>query len=173
MNWASKVLLLLALTPLAPMCVVAQCEYTNKGKRLTKKAKAKAKADAPFMEAIESSDLPLLKELLEKGADINARDCESGSTALIETVIFDEWEMFKLLLEEKADVNAQNHSGLTALMYAAESLKVDMLKELLKVGADVNIKDGFGFTALGRASRYSGEGHARVVKMLKEHGAVR
>jgi uncharacterized protein len=172
MNRTLKLFLLIAVTFLTPLCVAAQCEYTNKGKRLTKKEKAKAKADAPFIEAIESHDLPLFKMLLEKGADVNARNCESGSTALIETVIFNEWEMFKLLLEKKANVNAQNYSGLTALMYAAESLKVDMLKELLKAGANVNIRDGFGFTALGRASRYSNEGHDRAVKMLKEHGAV-
>jgi ankyrin repeat protein len=171
MNRTLKMLLLLAFTFLIPVCANAQCEYTNEGRRLTKKEKAKAKADAPFIAAIGAHDLSTFKELLEKGANVNARDCESGSTALIESVIYNEWEMFKMLLEKKANVNAQNNSGLTALMYAAESVKVDMLKELLKVGAKVNIRDDFGFTALGRASRYSTEGDDRVVRMLKEHGA--
>ena len=169
----SKIFLLLALTFLITVSVNAQCDYTNTGRRLTKKQRAKAKADAPLIKAIESGDLPTFKELLEKGADVNARDCESGSTALIESVSYNQWEMFKILLEKKADLNAHNNSGLTALMYAVGSLKVDMVKELLDAGADVNIRDDVGVTALGMALRYSGEGNARVVQMLKEHGAIK
>jgi hypothetical protein len=56
--------------------------------------------------------------------------------------------VFYKLLEIGADVNLQDSSGRTALMYAAYNGYINRVNKLLEFGADVNIQDSFGHTAL-------------------------
>ena len=51
----------------------------------------------------------------------------------------------------KADVNARNEFGWTALMYAAEAGAAETVRILLKAGADASVKDTDGKTAWDHA----------------------
>jgi hypothetical protein len=68
----------------------------------------------------------------------------------------------------RADVNARNEHGMTALMRAAYHGRVQMVRVLLEHGADPNVTRNDNFTALALAAFF---GHAEIVDLLLRHGA--
>ncbi|MFC1537666.1 ankyrin repeat domain-containing protein [Gemmatimonadota bacterium] len=82
----------------------------------------------------------------------NERFIEAASKGQTETI--------RALLQEGADVNAQNHLGSTALMVAAEAGHTETVLALIKSGADINAKNYDGFTALIYASCF---GHTETI----------
>ena len=68
----------------------------------------------------------------------------------------------------KADVNARDEVGATALMFAAGYGTAESVKVLLDAGADLNARNEDGWTALMRAA---GKGTAESVKVLLDAGA--
>lgn len=76
-------------------------------------------------------------------------------------------EIVKLLLENGADVNARDISGITVLMHVSRYGYTEIAKMLIEKGADVNAKDNEGRTALIQAS---GKGHKETAKLLIEKG---
>jgi hypothetical protein len=69
------------------------------------------------------------------------------------------------LLEAKADVEAKDNDGQTALHWAARSSHEVMVRLLLEAKANVEAKDNNGQTALHLAAR---NGHEAVVRLLLE-----
>src|SRR5216683_3513030 len=104
---------------------------------------------------------------LDKGADVNARDCD-GDTALMLAAERGHIELVKVLLKNGADVNAANLNGETALMRAAENDRAAAVKILLAHHADGNAGDVINCTPLMRAAY---RGHVDVVKELLAYGA--
>eukprot|EP00284_Hemiselmis_tepida_P006946 CAMPEP_0174939348 /NCGR_PEP_ID=MMETSP1355-20121228/66289_1 /TAXON_ID=464990 /ORGANISM="Hemiselmis tepida, Strain CCMP443" /LENGTH=344 /DNA_ID=CAMNT_0016186359 /DNA_START=18 /DNA_END=1048 /DNA_ORIENTATION=+ len=76
----------------------------------------------------------------------------------------------KHLLNAGARVDAQTHNGNTALLLAAACGHIDCCRVLVRSKANVNMVCEFdGDTPLHRAVR---EGHAKIVTLLIDHGAV-
>jgi ankyrin repeat protein len=100
-----------------------------------------------LIEASRRGDLPEVKRLLAKGADVNAKD-KFGRTALISAAGNNQQETVKLLLAKGADVNAKDMNGNTAFIAASFYGHPEVVKLLLAKGADVNAKDIRGNTAL-------------------------
>lgn len=73
-------------------------------------------------------------------------------------------EVFNLLLEAKANVNASSNNGQTALMAAAGSGRVDQVERLLDLGADIDAKDSRDRTALDWAKARE---RTKVVQFFK------
>jgi len=115
-------------------------------------------------------DLVSVRNLVEKGANINARDT-LGITALISTVRMGDRnkEVALFLIDKGADISVYDKYGLTPLMHAAEAGSVDIVRALIEKGADLNAQDENGSTALMHASGHSP--HADVVRILVEKGA--
>lgn len=88
--------------------------------------------------------------LLEKGANINARD-GAGNTALMGVVFKGDKGLTALLIDKGADINLQNYSGATALIYAVSYGHHDIARLLLEKGADQNAIDREGKTAKDHA----------------------
>ena len=78
--------------------------------------------------------------------------------------------LVKALLAAKADVNAKDYDGETALIAAAAQGHADVVKLLLDAGANKEAKDYWGNTALKEAKYYN---HADVVKLLLDAGATK
>ena len=121
----------------------------------------------PLIWTSYNSHAEVIKLLLEKGAEINAK-ANNGATALMMAAYQGHTEIIKLLLEKGADVNAKSKDGITALWQAAQNGHTEVVKLLLEKGAEVNAKDTDGGTALMVASE---SGHTEVVKLLLDKGA--
>lgn len=69
---------------------------------------AAVSTDEPFVQAAERGELALVKSMLEKGVDVNARN-KYGQTALILAAARGHFDVVKLLLEKGADLRARDH----------------------------------------------------------------
>jgi hypothetical protein len=120
--------------------------------------------------AMSCDSLKSVRALVEKGANLNARD-NDGRTALLWAVWH--WncnaDVARFLIEKGADVNAYDKNGKTPLMTAANLGFTEAVRLLVEKGADLNVQDEMGETALMQACGSSP--HADVVRILIENGA--
>ncbi|KAJ6527974.1 hypothetical protein DFH09DRAFT_1413900, partial [Mycena vulgaris] len=109
----------------------------------------------------------IVRELLKRGADVNAQGGRYGN-ALQAASSGGHIETVRELLERGADVNAQGGRYYNALQAASSGGHTETVRELLERGADVNAQGGRYGNALQAAS--SG-GHIETVRELLERGA--
>ncbi len=96
--------------------------------------------DTRFHQAVFKGEILLVKKHLQEGYDIDEFD-ENGDTALHIAIRQKHWELFKLLLREKADMGLYNNDQRTSLHEAVVFDKDGpFIKELIKAGADINEK---------------------------------
>ena len=128
---------------------------------------AETRDPEPLFQAIQKSDGPAVKRLLDHGVDPNARDAED-TPALMAAVLFADASCVKLLLDRGADPNASDKAGATALMWAVPDIA--KVKLLVASGADVNaVSKNLGRTPLLIAASYPGS--VAVLQLLLDHGA--
>ncbi|KAM3510890.1 hypothetical protein MY11210_005493 [Beauveria gryllotalpidicola] len=109
----------------------------------------------------------IVKMLLEKGANIDAKD-NDGRTALSYVAEKGHEAIVKLLLEKGANIDAKDNDGRTALSYVAEKGHEAIVKLLLEKGANIDVKDNDSRTPLSYVAE---KGHEAIVKLLLEKGA--
>lgn len=109
-----------------------------------------------------------MRLLHKKGADANSR-CEStGWTPLQAAVFWNHFEALQVLISEmRADVNARDKYGQTALMKASIDGRSAVIEYLLTHGANVDAVDNDRRSALMMAASRS---RADAVKALLEIG---
>jgi ankyrin repeat protein len=123
--------------------------------------------------ALYKRHLPIVRLLIEHGADVNSQDDEGSSLLHIAAQIGDH-EAASLLLSHGADVkatdsaNAQDENRSTALHISSNNGDIDLVRLLLDNEAEVNHRDKHGSTPLHLASA---KGKHSVVKLLVERGA--
>jgi ankyrin repeat protein len=115
----------------------------------------------------EHGHCDVARQLLERGADINARGGYYGN-ALQAASSKGHCQMVQLLLEKGADINAQGGALGGALQTASYRRHYRVVQLLLGSGADVNAQGGFFGNALQAASN---GGHRKIVQLLLEKGA--
>ncbi len=111
--------------------------------------------------------LALVKTLLAKGANVNARNQE-GFTPVLAAIANDQRDIAKVILEKKPDLSGTLARKRTALMIAAAMGYTDIVKLMVEAGADLKAKDYEGTTALQAAKT---NGHRDVVEILTKAGA--
>jgi len=120
-----------------------------------------------FLQAAAKGDVEAVKELLDKGVDVNAVvEGHSDLNALMVAALNRHSEVVEVLLAEGADVNARDEKGWSALMVATMENQIEMVKSMLEMGADVNIRSDEGRTALDIAED---NGFDEIAEMLSGH----
>jgi len=126
--------------------------------------------DELLVSALQSScklkNIDILKILIEKGVNVNCKEKDTLITPLINLTIFEKklniknmnervYEMFELLINAGADVNAKDAQGKTVLMHilATKKASVKLIKLLVIHGAKINDVSKDGFSPLIYASK--------------------
>ena len=147
-----------------------------------------------LINAARTGKKSIVAEMLASGADVNTvltkdnynednyNDTDEsedikvflGATSLMFSCAYGYPEIIQILLDHDADINIQDRSGWTALMYATWNESYPeigiYIKKLLKAGADPNIQDKFNnWTALMNLAIWSGD--TDLMETLVEAGA--
>jgi len=125
--------------------------------------------ETALMVASGGGNMEVVRYLIERGADINAKSCE-GSTAIMPAVHRNRADIVGLLISKGAKVNYAIETGykFTPLQLACQLGHVEIVKCLLDAGARVNVTATDGSTPLISAAF---KGHHDVVQMLLDKGA--
>jgi len=117
----------------------------------------------------------MINLLCRSGANPDApnRSGTAGYTPLMAACLYNSSDLriaiVNALVENKADVNARNKLGETALIVAAQEERTDVVTFLIKHGANVNLRDNNGLTA---ASICYDKGQIDMYNYLKANGAI-
>ncbi|XP_010226935.1 PREDICTED: 2-5A-dependent ribonuclease [Tinamus guttatus] len=144
-------------------------EHTSRSQLMalpTSSSKTLEDLDAKLHTAVKNNEMENVKELLEKGANVNSR-AEAGWTPLQSAVHMDE-DMALFLLEKGADLHARKDNGGTAFIEAGAAGSVRLLEVFLAHGSDINEYDNNGFTAFMEAAWY---GKEEALRFLHGRGA--
>ena len=114
-----------------------------------------------------------IKQLLKKGADVNAKDEWYGETALFVVARWGHIEVVKYLAECGADVNASTRFGITALMEAACNGHLDVVKYLAECGADLEASDKYGQTVLDIAKNWKRDDCVMILEEAQKKNLAR
>jgi len=124
-------------------------------------------ADADLIESVKLGELARARELLSKGAAVNASD-RRGFTPLMWASASGHLELVRQLIEGGAAVDLLAHDGTTAMMLASANGFTEVVRALLLRGADVTAARG-GVTARQLALE---RGHSDVVTLLDQAGVL-
>ena len=117
-----------------------------------------AQESADIWKAAANGDIATIKQYLQAGVDVNAKEHPGGSQPLLVAAAFGRLEAARLLIENGANVNAKSNDGATALHGAAFFCHTEMVELLVAKGAEVNAKNNKGETPLDAvAGQWSSE----------------
>ncbi|KAG9498022.1 hypothetical protein J7337_010903 [Fusarium musae] len=122
----------------------------------------------PLLWAGANGKNAILQLLIEKGADLEARNPENSYTALMYAAEYGQVSAVRSLLDSGAMLEAQDKNAYTPLLLAASAGHVPITSLLLGKGADIEARSSDGSTPLSIAARKENDG---VVKVLLEKEA--
>ncbi|KAJ0121859.1 hypothetical protein J7T55_002368 [Diaporthe amygdali] len=118
--------------------------------------------------AVVRGEVKAIKEELEKGRSVDARDLENGRTLLSWAAGNGYDDAVQFLLDRGANTNAPDLRGRTALLWAAANGHGSIVQQLLAAGANFERRDISGQTPLIFAAQ---TGSDSVVRHVLEAGA--
>ncbi len=128
----------------------------------------KAALGTLLLRAAEEGDAASLRDLVAKGADVNARD-RKGWTPLIWRAYHGvHADLVSLLLKNGADVNAKSQRDTTALIEAVRARSTEIVRLLVASGADVNAANKSWESPVTLAATVGG---VDILKLLIDAGA--
>ncbi|CAL4166504.1 unnamed protein product, partial [Meganyctiphanes norvegica] len=109
----------------------------------------------PLHNAVERNDVTFARKLIEAGADLETTTLESAVfTSLHLAVNYGHTEIIKLLLQEKANIDALSCYEYTPLHRAAMHNQLSVIEILLEAGCNRDARIHLGGTALHVAAMY-------------------
>jgi len=118
---------------------------------------------APIVYAVFNESNEVINLLLKNGVDVGYEF--DFRPLLCIAAMFDQQETVKILIDNGANVNGHDGSGVTPLMFTARDGYTDLVKYLLANGADKSARDIKEDTAFDMAKA---NGHGEVVKLLED-----
>ena len=91
--------------------------------------------DDDFINACKNGNLSRAENLLDEGANIEARDGSDRQTALVFAANRGHIDIVRMLIDKRANINAQDDKGWTALSEASYRGRYDVVDFLLEKGA--------------------------------------
>ncbi|KAB7507404.1 Tankyrase-1 [Armadillidium nasatum] len=126
------------------------------------------RGDSALLDAAKKGNLARVQKLLTQ-ENINCRDSQGrNSTPLHLAAGYNNLEVAEYLLENGADVNAQDKGGLIPLHNASSYGHLDIAALLIRFSTAVNATDRWGFTPLHEAAQ---KGRTQLCALLLAHGA--
>jgi ankyrin repeat protein len=131
-----------------------------------------------FIQACMTANMETIKYLLDKGADINAKNdtwdnqyhaISLYGTPLMHAVALGRMDVMNLLIEKGAKIDEKTNKGNTALTVALECAQFDAARLLVEKGAFIDDQDKNGYTPLMLAAV---KNNLEIVKYLVDKGAV-
>jgi ankyrin repeat protein len=131
-----------------------------------------AELDQELIAAAKANNAPLVKELISRGGNVNAKDSIQDS-AFLYAGAEGFTEVLQLTLAAGADVASINRYGGTALIPASEHGHVETVRILIAAGVPVNHVNNLGWTAMQEAVLLNDGGprQQEVVRLLLDAGA--
>jgi uncharacterized protein len=130
--------------------------------------------DGRLREAAQANRVDEARELVEEGADVNAKNANGLSPYLYATSeVGPEPELLELLLERGADVRSLDDQRSTGLIRAAQRGYPELVRPPIDAGAELDHVNNLGWTAL-TAAVVLGDGtepYLETVKLLLDAGA--
>jgi ankyrin repeat protein len=137
---------------------------------LDKKVNPNAKSSmgaTPLQEAVTYGHQATVQLLLQRGADVNLADAQGNTPLMIAAegtaYLPNNTPMTGTLLDAKANVNAQDSRGRSALYRASAEGKIQAMTLLLDKGANPNVQANDGSTPLLQAVTYGRLGAATLL----------
>lgn len=126
------------------------------------------RGNSALLDAAKKGNLARVQRLVTP-ENINCRDAQGrNSTPLHLAAGYNNYEVAEYLLENGADVNAQDKGGLIPLHNASSYGHLDIAALLIKHKTVVNATDKWGFTPLHEAAQ---KGRTQLCALLLAHGA--
>ncbi|XP_078496583.1 poly [ADP-ribose] polymerase tankyrase-2-like [Lissotriton helveticus] len=126
------------------------------------------RGDSALLDAAKKGCVDRVKKLCSPH-NVNCRDTQGRhSTPLHLAAGYNNLEVAEFLLQNGADVNAQDKGGLIPLHNAASYGHLDVAALLIQCNACVNATDKWAFTPLHEASQ---KGRTQLCALLLSHGA--
>ena len=165
MKYSTRIVIMLSIMSFAAGTVLVGMD----DKYAINTAKKDRALDQRLFEAVKKCAYQETVDLITQGADVNARGMYK-TPVLMQVVSRNNPKLIKLLIENGADVNAQDENGRTALIRACLFQQLENIKVLLKApDIDITIRDWSrdnGITALEMAEgiyRYD------IAQLLRDH----
>ncbi len=117
-----------------------------------------------IVNTIKNDDTTAFFKIINKGVSVDSRD-KMNTTPLMIAVKLGKYDFSKILIRNKASINAVNDEGLSSLVFASSSGKMEMVKLLVEKGANINNSNSSNnyYTPLGIAIR---DGHTDIYNYL-------
>jgi len=138
--------------------------------------------DSALFSAIHNESDFILRQLIELGADVNARSTNGNTVLHAATLLHkvtDNIKVVETLIQNGADVNGKDDFGMTVLHLAALVGAKEIAEMLISKGVNINPKDNRGGTPLDYTcidvGQFVGTPSARkaVSDLLRRHGATK
>ena len=127
-----------------------------------------ASGETALMAAADLGNTDIVRLLVDRGAQLNAKEGQAGQTALMWAAAEKQPEITKILVDHGADIHSHTKSGFTALTFAAQSGDLKSAEMLIAAAANVNEATLDGTTPLLKASA---SGQESVLLLLLNNGA--